>query len=509
MIRSTTPFNWFVPARVPLLMPALASLLASTLASAQTVTVRDAGRNESAPLVRAVLAAPHAIVVGSGRVDFPRDSTITTSLVVLGRDTYLASRVQGDVVVIGANLFLRQGVDVSGRVTAIGGTVTLTTLGRVGGEVQSLRDESYAIEPTAGGFALAARETRVATDPEPVFQLAGLQGLLTPSYDRVDGLSLPIGAVMQLGDHAFEVEPTATYRSRLGTVDPAVTLRLRRGGAPLFEGRAARTTRSNDAWNYSDLVNSALVLFLGTDTRNYFRSNLGEGRVFAHVEGSAFTFDPYIGGRFERVSGITASGNVYSFRGRTDPEKTSRFNPVVVQSDIGSALVGERFDYTGTPVTGRLYAELEQGLTTNAHAGRFTQLTLDGRLDFPTFGTQRLAFRGHGVATAGDSVSLARYAYLGGSGTLPVLDILEQGGTELLFVESRYIIPVAGIVLPLAGSPVLTLRHIMGAAGVGSLPRLEQEIGAGVGLSALRFDVTTDVARHRGTKVGLGISLTK
>jgi hypothetical protein len=48
---------------------------------------------------------------------------------------------------------------------------------------------------------------------------------------------------------------------------------------------------------------------------------------------------------------------------------------------------------------------------------------------------------------------------------------------------------------------------MMGAAGPQSLPRLEQEIGAGLGFSALRFDVTTDAAGRRGTTYGVGISL--
>ena len=75
-------------------------------------------------------------------------------------------------------------------------------------------------------------------------------------------------------------------------------------------------------------------------------------------------------------------------------------------------------------------------------------------------------------------------------------------------MESRYFIPITKVVLPLVGSPTLVLRHLMGAAGV-SLPKLEQEVGFGIGVSLLRMDVTTDAARKRGTKVGFGISLSK
>jgi hypothetical protein len=44
---------------------------------------------------------------------------------------------------------------------------------------------------------------------------------------------------------------------------------------------------------------------------------------------------------------------------------------------------------------------------------------------------------------------------------------------------------------------------------VKQLPSLEQEIGVGLGLSALRLDFTQDVAKSRGHKFSIGISLSK
>src|SRR6185437_9745483 len=47
---------------------------------------------------------------------------------------------------------------------------------------------------------------------------------------------------------------------------------------------------------------------------------------------------------------------------------------------------------------------------------------------FPTFATQHFAFHAHGVLTAGDTAPPQRFAYLGGAGTLPTLDVLSLGG---------------------------------------------------------------------------------
>jgi hypothetical protein len=152
---------------------------------------------------------------------------------------------------------------------------------------------------------------------------------------------------------------------------------------------------------------------------------------------------------------------------------------------------------------------VEQSFTAPAGTSNFLQLTVDGAVEFPTFSTQRLHVRAHGVATHGTAVPRARFVYLGGTGTLRTLEALEQGGTALLYVENRYTIPVEAVQLPIIGPPVVTLRDAFGAAGVGSLPGLQHEIGVGIGLSMLRVEYTRAVAGRSGHEFGLGISLSK
>lgn len=483
-------------------------LLAPAALGAQSVIVRAGDGRRSAEFIREANAQPHTVIAGSARLELPRDSTVTTTLIVIGRPTYLASKVRGNVVVIGSDLFLRPGAEITGHAVAIGGSVATTTLGRVDGRIESYRDDAYDVTAQEGGFLLDYRETRVAKSI-PLVQPAGIKGIMIPSYDRVNGLSLPVGVLIRPPFGIAELEPFVAYRSRLGVFDPAVNLRVNEGGAVRFAGRAGQFTRNNESWNYGDLVNSATTFFGGIDTRNYFRSKGGEGRIFGLVSRPGLRLEPFVGGRYEQVRPITAAGNVFSIKGRKDVEKIARPNPQVDAGSIGSGLVGAEVNDTTGLVTSRLRAELERSFTTVTGTANFTQVTLDGRVSFPTFGTQSLHFRGHGVATSGSGVARARYTYLGGSGTLPVLDLLELGGDEMLFVESRYVVPVDRVLLPLVGAPVLTFRHIMGSAGVGNLPSLEQEIGIGLGLSALRIDYTVDVAKSRGHKISLGLSLGK
>jgi hypothetical protein len=183
----------------------------------------------------------------------------------------------------------------------------------------------------------------------------------------------------------------------------------------------------------------------------------------------------------------------------------ARPNPLVESGEIASGLVGARLVFEAGPVQAKLSAEGEHGFRTPSGTSSFTQVTLSGAIEFPTFRSQRLRVEAHGVATAADSTPRARPAYLGRGGTLPLLEMLEQGGDQLLFVVSRYLIPIPAIVLPKVGSPSLHLRHLIGAAGVGSLPTLEQEIGVGVGISLLRAEGVFDVAGKRDARYGVSI----
>ena len=314
-------------------------LLAPTALAAQSVTVRAGAGRRSAAFIREADAQPHGVIAGSSRLELPRDSTVTTTLIVIGRPTYLASKVHGNVVVIGADLFLRPGAEITGHAVAIGGTVATTTLGRVDGRIESFQDDAYDVTAHQGGYLLDYRETRVATSI-PFVQPAGIMGVMIPSYDRVDGLSLPVGALIRPPVGNVELEPFVTYRSRLGIIDPGVNLRINEGGPVRFSGRAGQFTRANETWNYSDLVNSATTFFAGIDTRNYFRSKGGEGRVFALVARPGLRLEPFVGGRYEQVRPITAGGNVFSIKGRTSVEKIARPNPLVEEGSIGSGLLG-------------------------------------------------------------------------------------------------------------------------------------------------------------------------
>jgi hypothetical protein len=184
-----------------------------------------------------------------------------------------------------------------------------------------------------------------------------------------------------------------------------------------------------------------------------------------------------------------------------------RPNPPITPGRITSALAGARLDWERQHVRFMTRVLTETSIETPDDS-RFTQGTLDAQVGFPTFRNHTYSFEAHAVHTFGDRPPAQRFAYVGGSGTLPTFDLLQFGGDRLLFFESRYSIPIERIQIPLAGSPVIMLRHMIGMAGVDSLPPFEQNLGLRLRVGPIKVDFTVDPASG-DSKISAGLSLVR
>jgi hypothetical protein len=337
-------------------------------------------------------------------------------------------------------------------------------------------------------------------------------GLRVPSYDRVNGLTVPWGPRLTLGFDRFELDALVSYRSHLGNWDPSLQGSIRPGygnEVKIFVGRA---TFSNDDWIRSDLINSAAALFVGSDARNYYRADRAAVRYTRSLTISATTIAPFVGGSLEKdwsTGSLTPLSTPWSAFGRTHELKMRRPNPAVFKGRISSILGGVAVELyrgeleakAGLSAERALRSVLERctppgGPICTVERGSFTQGTIHGTVNFPTFGAQTFVFRTHAVLS-GDAVPPQRHAYLGGTGSLPTVDLLAFGGDRLFFVEAEYMIPVERIVIRRFGSPFIALRYAAGSAGVGDLPSLTQNLGIGVGISLVRVDYHIDPASNR------------
>jgi hypothetical protein len=439
----------------------------------------------------------------------PRDSSYAANVVVIGKRAEVRGTVHGDIVVVGGDLFIKPGARIEGQGIAIGGGAYGTLLGSVRDGLSSYRDFTFDVDTTPGGIELRYRDQYVGAR-RSIVELPALYGLRLPTYDRSNGLSLPLGPSLIAGPASVDL--IATYRSQIGRIDPSAQVRMDLGRTSWVDAFAGRETRTNDDWISGPFSNSLNSLLSGRDERNWYRATGAWAMLRRKVEATTVTSTYSLGGSFERATparpGLDPTSGPWSFTGRTNGEKGMfRPNPQVRGGDITSAIAGAAYQWRAGMVKAHLNLDVEVPIAVSTNE-TYIQTTVDGRIDFPTFGLQKYRLELHGVVTI-DTAPGQRFAYIGGSGTLPTVDsLLSIGGDNLLFIESRYEIPVPVIQLPFIGSPSVTFRHIVGAAGVQRLPDFTQIVGLRLSVPFARVQYLIDTGTRKA-KLSAGLSLSR
>ncbi|MBX6333402.1 MAG: hypothetical protein IRY91_16260 [Gemmatimonadaceae bacterium] len=485
------------------LTAALLALPASLRAQGTRVYVRHAPPGEAGALLRDVLAHPYELRYERWNTRLFRDSVVDRTVLVIGSSATVASTVHGDVVVVGGDLFLQPGAHIDGRAIAYGGGVYDSQQASVGGGRFAFRDVRIDAVRTPEGTALDYRPAPPPEGPQRVtFPL--LYGLRIPAYRRVDGVSLPWGPRITLGEEAVVLDPTVTYRSDLGAWDPALAAHVALGESWSLDAFGGRTTLTNDRWIQSEVTNSLTVLAAGRDYRNYWRADRIEGRLTREWSADVGQIALWGGARTERDWSV-AAGGPWSIWGQSARNGMRRANPAIERGRLSTAIAGVNGSLALANVMLNAAVTVERPFDAPRDE-RFTQTTADLLVAFPTFSTQSFTLRSHAVLTAGDTALPQRFSYLGGAGTLPTFDVLQFGGDRLVFIESMYNVPLGFVHAPVLGAPVFSLRHAIGAAGVGKLPAFEQNLGARLSLGAAYVEYAIDPAtRHDAVVAGLNV----
>lgn len=358
--------------------------------------------------------------------------------------------------------------------------------------------------------ALAATTPVIPAAAQTTVTLPFRVGVRLPTYDRVDGLTIPFGPVVSLAGSRLLIDPVIAYRSHLGKLDPRVALTLQRPDSSLaLLLRGERGTFTNERWVRGDIMNSLVTLGFGRDARNYFRADRGDALVQARVPGADGSVYAFAGGRLERAwsTGWRAGDDraPFSLLGRGDTlNGIARPNAEIDRGRIGSLLAGARAAYDGVHGAARADLTLERGRL--ERRAPFTQLTANAVAALPTTRGQRLVLRAHLLTTGSAVAPRQRWSYAGGSGTVPTMDLLARGGDHLWFVDTWYEVPVPRADLPLVGQPWIAPRAVAGSAAVGGYGRPVRNLGVRLGATIFYADFLVDPAT-RERVVSAGITL--
>lgn len=449
-----------------------ATLVAAADVGAQQLPVVTEGTSDVAVDLRLdrLLAADPVIVTSDTTVG--RGDTVRASILVLDATIVLEGVIVGDLVLVDAGAFVRPGAVIHGDLVNIAGGLYRSEISTVAGTILDLPTASYRVvrEPE--------RIVIEATGTPSRLELDGLMGLQPPTYDRVNGLTAVWGAryrLPRLGDVTPSIHAEVGWHTQRG--DPAYGLSGRiRWLAMALEAGFDRGWATADDWIRGDLTNSLAYAWDGDDNRDYHDAE----RRWAEVRRE-------FGDTEKRLYAVLG------LRGQVE--------------DAASLRAGEPWHLLPGDV--RDNPSIDDGRTTSLLtsldvAWRGLQTDFDGRVEYQAarewldgdFAFDRLELRGdwamHAMADhtleidfllrhpiGGGVMPRQQWSFVGGSGTLQTVDFARYRGDRVVFVDTKYIIPLPErLALPFIGAPDLRIIHTAGMAWIEGEDRgLRHEVG--------------------------------
>jgi hypothetical protein len=490
---------------------ALATLAARPAAGQRPDLVGDDG-SRAAALAREVLARGTYVWIDRDTILGPGFTAV--DLVVHDAEVRLEGSVERDAVVLGGDLWIRPGGRVGGAVAVLGGGVYPAGLAVVN------RDSIFHPDPRArvtvrslpdagGGPGSVAVE--LVPPPRPPLVSPVLTAL--PTYDRVNGVTVRAEVLVRPTRQADgpSVQAWAAFRqlqeNRVGGGARArLPLRVRDLD---LTAEASRATRTNDGWILGSVANSVRAVVLGRDHRDYWdadvlRLGVVRRQVQPLVAGESW-LGPHLTVQLSRDRSLPARAPWALL----DREGLARENPPVLEGTIVSVIAGTA--YRGRSATARFDGSVD---VEHAPAGvgdaAFTQGLVRGSYQARALRTHRLSLDFRAMAPLGGSEPPPqRHGILGGSMTLPSEPIARFRGDHLVYVESRYEVPIPWLVLPVLGSPSVEALHRVGAAWVGGdEPEWVQNAGGGLRFAFLTARLFVNPAeRPLRPHFGFGLSI--
>jgi hypothetical protein len=477
---------------------ALAALatIPSAPAAAQRIELGARGEPELDRLIRDIGAREYTLIRENRLV--PRGDTLYGTIVVVDATLRLEGTIAGDLVGIDANLFLRPSGVVTGDVINLLGGFYPSELAAVHGERINEPNAPYRLSITDEVIRFDG------TDARPRLERAGLRGLLAPSYDRVDGVSLGVGAALvlpYLGRGDPRLRGHLAYRSQRGVLTGGLELAAEVADLQFAAG-AERRTLTNEAWIRPRWSNSLEYLFLGLDYFDHYEADRVYAEATAATHARNVELTGTLRGQIEQARTLEA-GNPWSLlrRDRVRP------NREIDDGRILSAIAGARADYDGRTVVVNGGVDVEAGNYTDdagSPAQRFVRIEAGTHITIAALANHSLSVEARAASPLGGARVLPRqrWTMVGGDRTLYTQPIGAFHGDRLAWIHTTYAIPFPEAArLPILGPPTFELIHVAAMAWTADESRdLEQNIGvrlrAGFAYVRLVIDPATDGRRR-------------
>ena len=399
-----------------------------------------------------------------------RGDTVPGPVLLLEGTARIAGRIEGDLYVVDGDLFLRSGASVGGDILVIGGGFYDSGLAEVAGAITYRPNELLRVRPASGGFEIFSE-----IEPEPAFELDGTYGFHLPTYNRVDGLAFPVGALARLyrASNGPEIAAGLTWIPARDDVDFRLHSSWHLGERLRMGLYAASAVASNEEWIRPTWYNSLAHFVAGEDVRSYHDSKeFGLEVEWTSPEPPVWEDAPrwrlvVAGGREEAES--LRSREVTILFGEEPPPvfpSAPGYDPHL-QADEGSLWFGRvGFEWVSQGRNRRtafgvgvelgleddinslevLGSAAERSVVPVRRSNSYDFLLVEGRVS-----TRRVTPWGHvvdgfaiGRLDVTGRLPRQRYSTIGGIGTLPTMPVRGLRGPRLFYAEAAYAIPLLG-----------------------------------------------------------------
>lgn len=479
---------------------AAAALLPGGDAAAQEVELRGASDVALDRRLARLLGEDPLVVTRDTLI--ARGDTVRRAVLVLGETTLtLEGAILDDLVLVQAGAFVRPGSHVAGDLVNIGGGLYRSEIATVDGTILDLPTAPYRVEEDAGRYVI------VASDAPSPLELEGLRGLMPPTYDRVNGLTVQLGATYRfplLGDVQPFVHGRAGWRTELGEPVYGAAAGARWGPNTLTLGYE-HDSDTNDDWVRGDLMNSLNYLLSGKDYRDYHEVDRAWAALTRAFGDEQKSLHGRVGARFQVEDARSLPGD--------DPwfllGDTTRANPPVDEGRVTSVIADASLVWVGRETAFDGTLAVEQAVDAFGLDFPFNRVTVDAEWAMRAFADHTLEIETHlQLPLGGGSMPRQRWSFVGGSGTLQTLEFAEFHGDRVLYVESQYIVPLPErVAIPVLSAPTLHLVHAAGMAWTAAeRPPLRQEIGARLQFFSLYFRYMLEPTDPSNADLDIGLS---
>jgi len=371
------------------------------------------------------------------------DRTITSNVVVKGGDLTVYGKVDGDVLVVGGSLYVKDGGRITGNARVINGTIVKEN----GGIIDGYTDK------TSSRTASYREEQHRFTHPGNTFtapwisENANLDNFIF-RYDRVEGLFLGLGTEKKYnwnGQRDFNTYGSIgwgirshTWRGNLG-----IARQFPIGGDgsdELFEigVDGYSLTDTKDQWLIDVHENTAAALLIHEDFRDYYQRNGYAGHVAYYSQSENLKTEFKISYRRDQYKSLQNNTEWALFGG----DKLFRPNPMIDDGNMRSVLAsaGLSTDHKSArgPEGWSIFGSFEYAPKTLGGDFDFDQYILDIRRFQPLSSHDNLNFRLR-AGTSDGTLPIQKVYDIGGLGTLNAFPFKSDSGNRMILFNVEYI----------------------------------------------------------------------